>query len=144
MKRPAPNVLLSALGPIIFFALLVLVIWHWRKAGGMGSREIILVEFTNAVTTIHFKTEMGESFQLIFKTDALSPYTPPGHVHLVNALTKQIADFETDSNYFLPFRSDSILKPESIYEMKVTFPPKTKPAMYVTLEWTQRDSDKGK
>lgn len=144
MKRPTANLLLSALGPVTFFALLVLVIWHGAKRGITDSREIILAEFTNTVTTIHFKTEMGESFQLIFKTSALSPYTPPGHIHLVNTATKQIADFDTDSNYFLPFRSNSILQPESSYEMTVTFPPNTKPAMHVTLEWLQRESDKGK
>ena len=144
MKRPAPNSLLSALGPITLFAVLVWVVWHNPGRGITGSREIILVEFTNTVTTIHFKTEMGESFQLIFKTWANSPYTEPGHVHLINTMTKQIADFDSDSNYFLPIRTDSILQPESSFEMTVSFPPQTKPAMFVTLEWLQRESDKGK
>lgn len=144
MKKPGQSFLLSIGSTVTFFALLLLVFWHSVKRGTEVGREIILVDFTNTVTRIQFKTEMGQSFQLIFKTMALSPYTNPGHVHLVNTVTKQIADFDTDSNYFWTVPTNSILQPESHYEMTVTFPPGTKPAMYVTLKWLQRVADEGK
>jgi hypothetical protein len=148
MKRPKLHFLLSRFGPksvaLTVLAVLLAIFWYIAMRGLRGGREETLVECTNTLTTIHFKTELGQYFQLTFTNDPNSQSKYTGHVHLINEVTKQTADFNTDSNYFFQISTNPILQPDSQYEMTVSFPPKTKPATEITLQWIQRAGDRGK
>jgi hypothetical protein len=139
MKRYL-SVLLFLLGifALGFFAFTLL------RNGTEFARNVALTDCTNQVTVTHFHTQRGRDFVLAFASFSKPPATYPVHIHFVDIVSKKDANFEMGGDYSIPLDTSSFLRPQSDYEMTVTFAPNTRPSVAISLQWVQFGRDRGK